>query len=61
MIERHRSINVINVLQQNLLTIEGNSYLFKDALFFDLEHYIYKKPICIGVFGCCYFDKKTTN
>nr|WP_254904751.1 ribonuclease H-like domain-containing protein [Clostridium tyrobutyricum] len=31
--------------------------VFKDALFFDLEHYIYKKPICIGVFGCCFYDK----
>lgn len=58
MIERHESVNVSTVEEQNLLTIEGNSHLFKDALFFDLEHYIYKKPICIGVFGCCYYDIK---
>ncbi|KZL91167.1 ribonuclease H-like domain-containing protein [Clostridium magnum] len=58
MIERHETVNVSTVEEQNLLTIEGNSHLFKDALFFDLEHYIYKKPICIGVFGCCYFDMK---
>lgn len=56
MIERHESVNVSTGEEQNLLTIEGNSHLFKDALFFDLEHYIYKKPICVGVFGCCYFD-----
>lgn len=56
MIERHESVSVGAVEEQNLLTIEGNSHLFKDALFFDLEHYIYKKPICVGVFGCCYFN-----
>nr|WP_254903608.1 ribonuclease H-like domain-containing protein [Clostridium tyrobutyricum] len=38
------------------MEIKGLS-VFKDALFFDLEHYIYKKPICIGVFGCCFYDK----
>ncbi len=42
---------------ENALTIDGNKQLFKDALFFDLEHYIYKKPICIGVFGCCVYDE----
>nr|WP_286207997.1 ribonuclease H-like domain-containing protein [Clostridium caldaquaticum] len=30
--------------------------MFKQAIFFDLEHYVYKKPICVGVFGCCYFE-----
>lgn len=32
--------------------------IYKDAIFFDLEHYVYKKPICIGVFGCCYYDEE---
>lgn len=58
MIERHKSINVDTVLEENSLKVEKNGDIFKDALFFDLEHYIYKKPICIGVFGCCYFDEK---
>ena len=57
MIERLNSITVGSISQENLLTVQGNGYLFKDALFFDLEHYIYKKPICVGVFGCCYFDQ----
>lgn len=39
------------------LKLFGESDIYKDAIFFDLEHYVYKKPICIGVFGCCYFDK----
>ncbi|WP_373898256.1 ribonuclease H-like domain-containing protein [Haloimpatiens sp. FM7315] len=30
---------------------------FKQALYFDLEHYVNKKPICVGVFGCSYYDE----
>ncbi|NMM63115.1 ribonuclease H-like domain-containing protein [Clostridium sp. P21] len=56
MIERHDVVEVEEILEENLLSINGKKHLFKDAIFFDLEHYIYKKPICIGVFGCCYFD-----
>lgn len=55
-IERHKTINVEKPLEENSLKIESNNYIFKDALFFDLEHYIYKKPICVGVFGCCFYD-----
>lgn len=58
MIERHNSIEVGKLMEEGSLIIDGNSYLYKDAIFFDLEHYIYKKPICIGVFGCCYFDEQ---
>ncbi|MCM8711661.1 ribonuclease H-like domain-containing protein [Clostridium sp. SYSU_GA19001] len=38
------------------LVFNGQKDLFKQAIFFDLEHYVYKKPICVGVFGCCYFE-----
>lgn len=51
------SIKVGEISIEGSLIIDGNKQLFKDALFFDLEHYIYKKPICIGVFGCCYYDE----
>ena len=34
---------------------------FKKAIYFDLEHYVYKKPICIGIFGCCYYDEETNK
>ncbi|MBC2580136.1 ribonuclease H-like domain-containing protein [Clostridium sp. DJ247] len=57
MIERQNCIDVDRVLAEYPLTVDGNSCIYEDAVFFDLEHYIYKKPICIGVFGCCYFDK----
>ena len=41
------------------LSIEKQNDLYKNSLFFDLEHYIYKKPICLGVFGCCYYEERT--
>jgi uncharacterized protein YprB with RNaseH-like and TPR domain len=56
-ITKLNSIKVGEISTGNSLTIDGNKELFKDALFFDLEHYIYKKPICIGVFGCCFYDE----
>lgn len=34
-----------------------NANIQNEAIFFDLEHYVYKKPICIGVFGCCIYDE----
>lgn len=40
------------------LDINGKSDLFKNSIFLDLEHYVYKKPICIGVFGAAYYDEK---
>ena len=27
-------------------------------IFFDIEHYVYKKPKCIGVFGACVYNSK---
>nr|WP_207748078.1 ribonuclease H-like domain-containing protein [Clostridium thermobutyricum] len=31
----------------------------EDVIFFDLEHYVYKKPKCIGVFGACVYEKES--
>lgn len=56
MIKRENSIKVEEILEEFILDINGKRDLFKEAIFFDLEHYLYKKPICIGVFGCCYYD-----
>lgn len=28
----------------------------EELIFFDLEHYVYKKPKCIGVFGACIYE-----
>lgn len=43
------------------LAYENNKDIYKDALFFDLEHYVYKKPICIGVFGCAFYNEEEKN
>ncbi|KOA21421.1 hypothetical protein CLHOM_00920 [Clostridium homopropionicum DSM 5847] len=56
MIKRENSIKIEECSEEFTLDIEGNCHIFKDAIFFDLEHYLYKKPICIGVFGCAYYD-----
>lgn len=57
-IERLNSIEVEKLIEENSLLINGDNHLYRDAIFFDLEHYIYKKPICVGVFGCCYYDEQ---
>lgn len=36
---------------------QGDGGIYKNAVFLDLEHYIYKVPICIGVFGACVYDE----
>jgi uncharacterized protein YprB with RNaseH-like and TPR domain len=58
LIFRERSIKPDNVIEDFSLKINNNS-IYKDAIFFDLEHYVYKKPVCIGVFGCCYYDEES--
>lgn len=35
----------------------GKDEIYKNSIFLDLEHYIYKVPICIGVFGACVYDE----
>lgn len=57
MIIRNNTIGIEKINKTLVLSFENNSELYKNALFFDLEHYVYKKPICIGVFGCCYYDE----
>lgn len=61
MIKRENTIKVEEYSQENNLDVDGKADIYKDAIFFDLEHYLYKKPICIGVFGCCYYDEKSNE
>jgi uncharacterized protein YprB with RNaseH-like and TPR domain len=58
---RNNIIPVTSIDLEYVLSKDDNNLLYEDALFFDLEHYVYKKPICIGVFGCCYYDKNTSS
>jgi len=45
----------------NILSFDDNKEAFEQAIYFDLEHYIYKKPICVGVFGCSYYEKESNE
>ena len=60
------------IIRENKVKIEeyGNEFMMKskdkeynpeEIIFFDLEHYVYKKPKCIGVFGACEYDKKNNS
>ncbi|KOF56220.1 ribonuclease H-like domain-containing protein [Clostridium guangxiense] len=57
MIVEEKYIHVNGINNKECLEKNGNNEIYKKALFFDLEHYIYKKPVCIGVFGCAYYDE----
>jgi uncharacterized protein YprB with RNaseH-like and TPR domain len=60
-IVKEQTISVEKFNVENSLDIQGNKEFFKDAIFFDLEHYVYKKPVCIGVFGAAYYDSETNE
>jgi uncharacterized protein YprB with RNaseH-like and TPR domain len=59
MIVRQNTIAVEKLVLSEVLEINGVKDVYKNALFFDLEHYVYKKPICVGVFGCCYYQEES--
>lgn len=61
MITRKKVIEASKFSDEFSLAYENNKDIYKDALFFDLEHYVYKKPICIGVFGCAFYNEEDKN
>lgn len=58
MIIRENIIEAKNIIDIDKLKIAGYEDILDRSIFFDLEHYVYKKPICIGVFGCCCYDSQ---
>lgn len=58
MIIKNKKIHIDDIPKSSCLTIDNNNETYKKALFFDLEHYVYKKPICVGVFGCGYYNEE---
>jgi uncharacterized protein YprB with RNaseH-like and TPR domain len=58
LIIRQNNIEVGDINSEEDYKINNRKEILENSLFFDLEHYIYKKPICVGVFGCCYFNKE---
>lgn len=59
MIIRENIHKVEFVSMENCIDSETAKDLPEEIIFFDLEHYVYKKPKCIGVFGACIYNKKT--
>ncbi|WP_459480523.1 ribonuclease H-like domain-containing protein [Clostridium saccharoperbutylacetonicum] len=61
MIIRENRVKVEEYIDEYIMKSQNKEYGPEDVIFFDLEHYVYKKPKCIGVFGACEYDKKTNN
>ena len=56
MIIRENIIEVDSVNREFMLKTADINRQPEELIFFDLEHYVYKKPKCIGVFGACIFE-----
>lgn len=61
MIIRENKVNVEEYSDEFMIKPQDREYNPEDLIFFDLEHYVYKKPKCIGVFGACEFDKRNSK
>ena len=56
MIIRENIIEVDSTNREFILKTDDISRKPEELIFFDLEHYVYKKPKCIGVFGACIYE-----
>ncbi|XZL31766.1 ribonuclease H-like domain-containing protein [Clostridium perfringens] len=61
MIIKEHEIDINDLDLSNALSFNENYDIYKQAVYFDLEHYVYKKPKCIGVFGAGYFDEEKSK
>ncbi|NLK94650.1 MAG: ribonuclease H-like domain-containing protein [Clostridiales bacterium] len=61
MIIRENIIKALDVSTKYQIDSETAKYNPEKLIFFDLEHYVYKKPKCIGVFGACIFEKESKS
>lgn len=58
MIVKEKSIKILEIDNNNVMDLALNEDILSRALYFDLEHYVYKVPICVGVFGCAVFHNE---
>lgn len=56
MIIKEHEISIFDLDDSFALSFVEGDELYKHSVYFDLEHYVYKKPKCIGVFGACVFE-----
>ncbi len=61
MIIRENNVKVDEYDEEIMIKPHLKEYKPEELIFFDLEHYVYKKPKCIGVFGACEYDKKSKS
>ena len=61
MIIKEHEIDINDLDLSNALSFNENYDIYKQAVYFDLEHYVYKKPKCIGVFGAGYFNEEKSK
>lgn len=54
---RENSLKVSDISESDFLLNNNEKVKPENMIFFDLEHYVYKKPKCIGVFGACVYNK----
>lgn len=57
MIIRENIVEVEEISKEFMLQTDNINRRPDEVIFFDLEHYVYKKPKCIGVFGVCIYNK----
>lgn len=57
MIIRENIVEVEEISKEFMLQTDNINRTPDEVIFFDLEHYVYKKPKCIGVFGACIYNK----
>ncbi|AWK51170.1 exonuclease [Clostridium beijerinckii] len=61
MIIRENKVKIKNFEDEFIMKSQDREYNPEEIIFFDLEHYVYKKPKCIGVFGACEYDNKNNH
>lgn len=61
MIIRENNVKADEYSEEFMIKPALREYKPEELIFFDLEHYVYKKPKCIGVFGACEYDKSSST
>ena len=61
MLIRETVIPIDEINEELLLEVNGENKLHKKSIYLDLEHYVYKVPICVGVFGIGYLDEENNE
>jgi len=65
LIQINKGIKVDGSFKDYMIDVNGKevpcSEVCENGIFLDLEHYVYKKPIGVVVFGACILDKDTNE